>query len=388
MNRLPIPICLLILTIAMMSGETIFAQSLEDRIKAVEQSSELDRIRQQSQSPQRAGATGASEAEQARKKAAEILETRRRILTMESKLIAPQRELKFDQVPADEAITAIARQVELPIVVNWRLLKARGLDPKTPISLQLENIATERALQLVIDQIEGGEQLVFEVTPWYVRIIDQASANRRTEMRVYAMDDMLLPRHRPELEPMIVVETGGPGAGGLHGGGTSHYETSQRGHDIRIGGKDGKVAADVRVGQRESSGTTTTGPGGTTSTHHETGGEVRVHTRDGKIGGRIDLSERSVQQHTGGSTWVTTQNVEVVPPALEAERMAHVIRNTIEPEIWRAHGGDIASIRASNGQLVVNAPIYIHRQIARPTAIFPGINAPIGYIDPQTPISR
>lgn len=60
------------------------------------------------------------------------------------------------------------------------------------------------------------------------------------------------------------------------------------------------------------------------------------------------------------------------------EQLAQLIRDTLEPAIWQAHGGPHASIRYHHGRLIVNAPRYVHRQIAgdphptsRPTTATP-----------------
>lgn len=49
--------------------------------------------------------------------------------------------------------------------------------------------------------------------------------------------------------------------------------------------------------------------------------------------------------------------------AERAEALIQSIRQTIEPEIWQAHGGQYASIRYYHRRLIVNAPPFVHRQI-------------------------
>lgn len=51
----------------------------------------------------------------------------------------------------------------------------------------------------------------------------------------------------------------------------------------------------------------------------------------------------------------------------KAERIADVIRDGIEPDIWRENGGEYASIRYFRGMLVVKAPDFVHEQIGVPT---------------------
>lgn len=46
--------------------------------------------------------------------------------------------------------------------------------------------------------------------------------------------------------------------------------------------------------------------------------------------------------------------------------LADMIRNTIEPDIWQTNGGQFSSVRYYDGRLIVNAPMYVHRQIGIP----------------------
>lgn len=45
------------------------------------------------------------------------------------------------------------------------------------------------------------------------------------------------------------------------------------------------------------------------------------------------------------------------------QHLAQLIRDTIEPTIWAANGGEHSSINYFNGRLIVRAPLYVHRQI-------------------------
>lgn len=58
---------------------------------------------------------------------------------------------------------------------------------------------------------------------------------------------------------------------------------------------------------------------------------------------------------------------DTLSTAERAERIADLIRDTIEPEIWKANGGEYASVRYFRGMLVVSAPEFVHEQIGVPT---------------------
>ncbi len=64
------------------------------------------------------------------------------------------------------------------------------------------------------------------------------------------------------------------------------------------------------------------------------------------------------------------------------EELADLIMKTIEPTIWEVNGGTVGSARYYDGKLIVNAPMYVHRQIGIPvvTAYEPGSSG--GYKSP------
>jgi len=47
----------------------------------------------------------------------------------------------------------------------------------------------------------------------------------------------------------------------------------------------------------------------------------------------------------------------------KAEQIVEMIRQTIEPDIWRGNGGQYGSVRYYRGMLVVKAPDFVHEQI-------------------------
>lgn len=63
------------------------------------------------------------------------------------------------------------------------------------------------------------------------------------------------------------------------------------------------------------------------------------------------------------------QPVEREPTKREkAERLMDLIRDSIEPDIWRANGGEYASIRYLNNMLIIRAPDFVHQQIGIPSS--------------------
>lgn len=82
---------------------------------------------------------------------------------------------------------------------------------------------------------------------------------------------------------------------------------------------------------------------------------------------KIDLA--AALQANGGGTIFTGDEGGTAPTTPEtaetpAERLVRLITTLIEPEQWRENGGSGASIHIFRDSLVVDAPEYIHRQIA------------------------
>jgi len=81
---------------------------------------------------------------------------------------------------------------------------------------------------------------------------------------------------------------------------------------------------------------------------------------------RLNLNS-VVRQGQGGSSggiFQQTQNQTTdTDPRAEAERIMEILRAVIETDEWIDNGGDGATVRFYEGNLLVSAPDYIHRQI-------------------------
>ena len=49
------------------------------------------------------------------------------------------------------------------------------------------------------------------------------------------------------------------------------------------------------------------------------------------------------------------------------ELLIQLVRDTIEPDLWVANGGEFSKIRYRDGKMIVRAPLYVHMQIGRPS---------------------
>ncbi|MCC7204236.1 MAG: hypothetical protein IT441_04100 [Phycisphaeraceae bacterium] len=83
-------------------------------------------------------------------------------------------------------------------------------------------------------------------------------------------------------------------------------------------------------------------------------------------GPRMDLnSALAAGGDSGGAKFERDDAAEAAPTKQQrGERLAEVVRQMVEPSVWRESGGP-ASVRYDQGKLIVNAPMYVQRQIGR-----------------------
>lgn len=212
---------------------------------------------------------------------------------------------RLDGVPAREAIEYLANAGDLPILVDWDRLAEMGIDPQQEVRVVGRGLTLGRALKMVMTQIEGIEELVLEKNPYYVRVLTKTQANRNPELRIYPIGDLLvqIPHYEgaPELDLQNLSQiTGGTGGGGGSGG---------------LGGGGGQSIF-----------------------------EDNNRSQDDRGGGYGDDGMGTKRQR-----------------ALE---LADLVRNTVEPDIWRVNGGSYGSVQVYGDNLVVRAPQYVHEQIS------------------------
>ena len=77
------------------------------------------------------------------------------------------------------------------------------------------------------------------------------------------------------------------------------------------------------------------------------------------------MSGRLLRKDVSGvmSDMAGTQQIDQRRDA-SSQKIISIITSTVEPEQWIDNGGDAASIKFWNGTLLVNAPDYIHRELA------------------------
>jgi hypothetical protein len=209
----------------------------------------------------------------------------------------------FDDIPGKMALEIWANQTNVPLVINWNALEAQGVDPNQPVSLTLGKVPAETVLQLILQQIHPDP---------------------------LGNDELLLDVQQWYIRVMTKEDA-------LRRSTTRLYFIGDLLMDIP--NFDNAPGFDLNDALSNTSTGGSNGSGGG-------GGQSQG------LFGDDDRNDREEERLT---------------KAEKAERIADMIRNTIEPDIWRENGGRYGSVRYYRGMLVVKAPEFVHEQIGGTT---------------------
>ena len=214
----------------------------------------------------------------------------------------------IDNATAREALQWWSSATNIALVVNWAELENEGVDPEATVNLSLRRIPADMLLKLIINQMSPEVPLIVETTQWFVQVMTRNQAVRKPVVKVYDIRDLLfeVPNfdNAPDFDLNSALDNTSSGGSGT---GTGRSSGSSSG-----GGSSG-------------------------------GGGTIFDTED-------DNNERDRRATKEERT----------------EDLVQLIRETIEPDIWQAHGGQLCSIKDFDGRLIVNAPMFVHRQLGMP----------------------
>lgn len=223
-----------------------------------------------------------------------------RVVRQRLKKAAP--ELRFDAVEFEQVIEQLRAMTGLNFVVNWSALEFAGVEKDREVSMILKDVPFEKALQLVLDDVGGGEvQLAYEIDDGVIQVSSKDDLSRKTVTRVYNVQDLL-----------ISVPT-------------------FRGRQINLD----------QVGQNSQEG----GLGGGRYIGGAGGGGGQSNNIFGGGGQQNDDELR------GGT------DEDPLQPIIE------LIQQTIDPDSWRDSGGSVGSIQSLNQQIIVTQTSTAHGEL-------------------------
>ncbi|BBO31781.1 VWA domain-containing protein [Lacipirellula parvula] len=144
-------------------------------------------------------------------------EAERRIYSaLRQPLRAPISEV---EAPLNQILQVLGEDYDIPIIFDNAALDAVAASPETEVSIEIANVTLKSALELILKN--AGEDLTYIVDNEVLLITTQEEAEKRLQVRVYPVADLVMPIQ--QLGGMGgmggMMGGGGMGGGGMGGGG-------------------------------------------------------------------------------------------------------------------------------------------------------------------------
>ena len=230
-------------------------------------------------------------------------------------LLYTKLTVDFDETPAREVFDYIKTALDINLIVRSSDDPVgHGIDPLTPITLEIEDAIAVDVLELVLEQCAANGDCTWQVRRSFVEVgtKERLSVSSARELRVYPIGDLLYEPPRFVDAPPI--------------GFTDEYWY----------------------------------PGGPYGPYGGYGGY------GGSLYGGTYLSSSPGNYRWGGASSgsaVTEDPNTAEKKAQRAQSIIELIITSIEPLAWTDNGGDWATIRYRDDALLITAPDYVHRQI-------------------------
>ncbi len=228
--------------------------------------------------------------------------------TLHRTLTGTDISVEYRQTPAREVFKHLKTVLGLPIIGRYSDDKVgHGIDPDTPITLDVTDTPAIIVLELVLDQCEDLDPCTWQLRKGYVEVgtKERLSAPAAQVIKFYPIRDLMMiaPNfdNAPDIDLAVALNqaSGGGSSGGSGGGG--------------FGGG---------------------GSGG------------------GSGGGGVIISPPAEAP-------LRVQDFEFV------QELMDLIQGTVEPLAWEYNGGT-ARMSYLSGNLIIRAPGFIHRQLGSP----------------------
>lgn len=125
-------------------------------------------------------------------------------------------ELRFEQTPLGEVYDFLRDVAGINLHVNWRALEEVGVSRDMPVNIHLGGVSVRKLMDLLLAESGAADRLTWYVDEGVVEVTTREVADRRTVVRVYPIDDLVMeiPDFAgPDLNLSNVAGGGGSGAG-------------------------------------------------------------------------------------------------------------------------------------------------------------------------------
>lgn len=147
---------------------------------------------------------------------------------LQAQLARTLPELKLDGVSLGDALDFIKDVSGVNLYVDWKTLEAAGVSRDTPINVRLRAVTLRKALNTIMAEAGGGDQIAWTTDEGVVTITSKEKVNSTTYTRIYDIRDLLMEIPDFTDAPNFDLQStstrgsaGGQGGGGGGGGGGS-----------------------------------------------------------------------------------------------------------------------------------------------------------------------
>lgn len=96
--------------------------------------------------------------------------------------------LQYPETPLNTVTAILSEEYDIPILFDTKALEAIAVSPDVEVSVALQNVTLRSALDLMLKQVED---LAYIVDKEVLLITTDDEANKRLEVRVYRVDDLV-----------------------------------------------------------------------------------------------------------------------------------------------------------------------------------------------------
>ncbi|WP_437185478.1 VWA domain-containing protein [Planctomicrobium sp. SH668] len=124
-------------------------------------------------------------------------------------VLEQQTSVEFPGTPLKDAISFLATQHNIPIILDTKALEDESVSDDLEINLVISGIKFRNALKLMLEKVAGDAELTYIIEDEVMKITTVTKANAEMQTRVYPVADLVIP-----VQPM----GGGMGGMGMGGG--------------------------------------------------------------------------------------------------------------------------------------------------------------------------
>ncbi|HZL36376.1 MAG TPA: hypothetical protein VFC78_13740 [Tepidisphaeraceae bacterium] len=100
-------------------------------------------------------------------------------------------EVRFDGAALVDAMDFLRDVSGANLTVNWKALEEAGITKDTPVNVRLHAVSLRKALEMVLQEVGGGDRLGYDLDQGVIQITTRELADSRMYTRIYPIQDLI-----------------------------------------------------------------------------------------------------------------------------------------------------------------------------------------------------